>query len=106
MKENSNHLGYRKDMSDTDWATKIVESKHAHQFSAMAIQVGSKLIREELGDKLGTDIKIASSRTSINKTLDSLQHINLLQSKRQNIMNMGKFSRTKEEDVMKECWSS
>jgi len=70
MKENSNHLGYRKDMSDTDWATKIVESKHAHQFSAMAIQVGSKLIREELGDKLGTDIKIASSRTSINKTLD------------------------------------
>jgi len=70
VKSQGNHLGYKKDLSDEAWADHVVNQKHSHQFSARAIEIGSKLVREKYGDKQGIDVRIAVSKKNINKTLD------------------------------------
>jgi hypothetical protein len=70
VKSKNNHLGYKPELSDEDWAKYIIHNPHTHQFSRKAIEIGSKLVRDFLGDKLATDIKIATRKHNINKTID------------------------------------
>lgn len=69
-KQQNDHLGYRGDMSDSDFAIKILREKNTHKFSRRAIEIGSRLLREELADPLGDQISSSIKRKNVNKTLD------------------------------------
>jgi hypothetical protein len=70
VKKEGNHLGYKPDVSDTDFANFIIDNPKSHQFSKKAIEVSSRLLREKLDDPFGDQIKLAIQRNNINKTLD------------------------------------
>ena len=70
VKKQNNHLGYHPNMTDTAWSSFVIHSPHSHQFSSKAIEIGSKLNRERVGDKLATDVIIARRRQNVNKPLD------------------------------------
>jgi len=70
VKHKNNHLGYKPELSDVEFAKLIIEEKKTHMFSKKAIEIGSKILRSELGDEVGEHIKIASTRHNMNKTID------------------------------------
>jgi hypothetical protein len=69
VKKDNNHLGYS-NCSDEDFADLILKQKHTHMFSRRAIEIGAKLLREELEDPAALQIYDASHKHNINKTID------------------------------------
>jgi len=70
VKKLNNHLGYRNDMSDLDFAKLIISKPKSHQFSRRAIEIGSKLLRSHLGDEVADHYLISAEKRNMNKTLD------------------------------------
>lgn len=70
VKRNGNHLGYRNDMDDIDFAKLIINKPSLHQFSRRAIEIGSKLLRSHLNDEVGDQFMICAERKNMNKTID------------------------------------
>ena len=71
VKQTSDHLGYRNDESDEDFACRILKDRRTHTFSKRAIEIGSRLLREELSDPMGDQILMSMKKQNVNKTLDN-----------------------------------
>jgi hypothetical protein len=70
VKKMNMHLGYHPDLSDEDYARKIIDEPRNHQFSRRAIEIGSKLLRIKLDDPFGDQLSLSAQRSNINKTID------------------------------------
>jgi hypothetical protein len=70
IKSQGNHLGYRSDLSDLEFAALIVDNPELHQFSKKSIEIGSKLQRQAVEDPAGDHYKVSINRRNVNKTLD------------------------------------
>lgn len=55
---------------DIEYAKRIIRKPHLHQFSRKAIEIGSKLLRNDHMDPLHDEIKRACLSRNVNKTLD------------------------------------
>ena len=69
-KKQGTHLGYMEGISDLEFAKIVLRDKKTHTFSSRAIEIGSKLLRDELGDHFGEQINASVKRMNVNKTLD------------------------------------
>jgi hypothetical protein len=70
VKSQGNHLGYKPEQTDIEWANHVINEPHSHQFSAKAIEVGARLIRKGVNDNQYLDITIARRKKNVNKSLD------------------------------------
>lgn len=70
VKLDNEHLGYLPELSDIDFAKKVLEKKRTHMFSRRAIMIGAKLLREELDDPTAEHYSESMRHHNMNKTLD------------------------------------
>jgi len=63
------HLGYG-NLDDVDFAKEVINKAKTHMFSSRAIEVGSRLLRQQRGDVFADEIISAAVRPNMNKTLD------------------------------------
>lgn len=70
VKADGDHLGYRQDCDDIEFAKKVLTLGRTHMFSRRAIEIGSKLLRISLDDEFGDQIKRAATKQNVNKHLD------------------------------------